>query len=131
MTLLVLSRAPSSDKGTFGILLRDGFPLCVTCEDPWKNNQQGESCIPLGLYRCVKHNGPQYQNVWRLEDVPGRDAILIHNGNTIVDTRGCILVGKSFADFSGKPGVTSSKDTLDYLRNILPDEFDLVITQPT
>src|SRR5947208_1816277 len=47
---LVLTRlsALSGPTGTFGRLAIDGVDFCVTCEQPWKNNKQGHSCIPAG-----------------------------------------------------------------------------------
>jgi hypothetical protein len=127
MTGLLLQRGPSSEAGTFGILFMEGIPLCVTCEDPWHNNITGASCIPVGKYECVKHNGTKYSNVWKLLGVPHRDFILIHNGNTINDTKGCILVGKSFGATDGLPSITDSRITLNMLRQRLPDNFTLTI----
>jgi len=43
---LTLKRCASTAKGTFGVLLHDGVPLCVTCEDPWNDNLPNISCIP-------------------------------------------------------------------------------------
>lgn len=121
--MIKLTRTDQSEQGTFGVLSMDGIPLAVTCEDPWNDNQTGISCIPDGEYLCVPHNGVHFQNVWELEGVPGRSAILIHSGNTIKDTRGCILVGKSFDG----PAVLSSRVTLDFLRKVLPKSFTLTI----
>ena len=51
----------------------------------------------------------------RLCNVSGFDGILIHCGNTIKDTSGCILVGKN----SIKGGITDSRNTFKKLYNIL------------
>lgn len=118
-----LIRVSQSAQGTFGVLLINGLPFCVTCEEPWKNNQKGVSCIPAGRYLCKKHSGPRFKDVWQLMDVPGRSAVLIHNGNTTADTEGCILVGQNYSRFSGIPGVGGSKLALEALRGYLPDEF--------
>lgn len=127
MSAYILHRTSKSDQGTFGVFSCDGRPLCTTCEDPWNDNKTGESCIPVGTYKCQKHNGKRYQGVWEVCDVPGRSAILIHAGNTIKDTRGCILVGRSFSTLGGVPSVTNSIATLEMLREVLPDSFTLTI----
>ena len=127
MNKVTLHRVLSSDKGTFGVLIYKNKPVCVTCEDPWNDNKTGVSCIPFGEYKASPHFGEKYKDVWILNGVKGRSAILIHNGNTIKDTQGCILVGEYFTDFSGNPGIANSRLTLDKLRKLLPKEFNLVI----
>lgn len=126
--LLTLTRGASGPKGTFGILAMDGEPLCLTCEDPWNENRTGESCIPPGTYRCVPHDGPRFKNVWQVTGVPGRTAILIHGGNTIRDTSGCVLCGSAFGRLDGLPGVMNSTATLNMLRATLPRTFDLKVS---
>lgn len=128
---LFLYRVASSDKGTFGVLVLDDEPLCTTCEDPWKDNKTGISCIPEGTYSAVRHNGAKYQNVWALKNVPNRDAILIHQGNTIEDTRGCILVGSGFGRYTNLPSITSSAIALDMLKKKLPANFTITIKDIT
>lgn len=128
----ILTRTEKSAKGTLGYLSdSDGKRICFTCEDPDNGNQVGISCIPAGTYLCLAFNGTKYKNVWEVTGVPGRSAILIHNGNTIDDTRGCILVGEAIAAFpNGKRGVTNSVATLNKLRGILPNSFELTIINP-
>lgn len=122
-----LHRTAQSDKGTFGVLSVDGFPLCVTCELPWHNNSRSISCIPAGTYQVAPHIGTRYKNVWQLLNVPDRTAILIHEGNTIRDINGCILVGQNFGTLRGLPAVLNSKATLEMLKTRLPNHFTLEI----
>lgn len=126
---LILYTLRSGPEGTFGNIIMDGERLCVTCEDPWDDNAKGKSCIPAGIYQCKKHSGAKYQDVWEVCNVPNRTAILIHNGNTIDDTQGCILVGSQFGTINGKQAVLNSKKTLEMLRATLPDEFILHIVR--
>lgn len=125
-----LHRSIQNEHGTFGVLSMEGKPLCVTLELPWKQNKPKVSCIPEGIYHCVPHSGQRFSNVWRLLDVPGRDSILIHAGNTVDDIQGCILVGMSFGEIKGKPAVLQSQDALDMLRRKLPKEFTLQVIDP-
>jgi hypothetical protein len=125
--MIEIVRLTKSDKGVFGALLMDGFPQCWTLEDPDNNNAKQVSCIPEGAYKVGPHSGQKYQDVWILKDVPGRDAILIHNGNTIRDTQGCILVGAKFGFLYGLPAVLDSNFALANLREKLPKNFDLTI----
>lgn len=126
---ITLNRVAQSQQGTFGVLVIDNKPVCVTCEDPWNNNQHGVSCIPAGVYECQKFNGDKFKNVWQIMNVPNREAILIHNGNDINDTHGCILVGQGFFQYEGMPAVSNSRATLELLRSTLPDTFTLTIKE--
>ncbi|MHC5541432.1 DUF5675 family protein [Singulisphaera rosea] len=123
-----LDRFKSDDNGTFGMMILEGQYLCHTCEDPWKNNAPNQSCIPAGKYSVVKYSSPKFPGVWRVENVPNRSGILIHNGNNIIDTEGCILVGDSIGYIDGLPSVLNSRKTLAMLKLQLPDDFDLTIT---
>lgn len=127
MNKVILHRVLSSDKGTFGVLIYQNKPICVTCEDPWNDNKPNISCIPFGSYKAAPHSSVKYPNVWVVNGVKDRSAILIHQGNSTKDTEGCILVGEYFTDFSGNPGIANSKLTLDKLRKLLPKEFVLDI----
>lgn len=124
-----LWRGKETAIGTLGTLTLRGKTLCYTLEEPWRNNAPGnphaetESCIPEGRYYCVPHNGARFKNVWRLLNVPGREAILIHAGNTLKDTEGCILVGMRPAP----NGVAESQAALNMLRRELPPEFWLEV----
>jgi hypothetical protein len=94
MKTLTLRRFEQGRDYTLGNLANEQGDFDIfTLEDAWKDNQKYISCIPQGLYRCVPHNGKKYKDVWRLENVPNRTAILIHAGNNVNDTLGCILVG--------------------------------------
>lgn len=131
MPYVELTRFLSNDHGTFGALHMDGQPLCVTLEDPWNDNKKNISCIPTGIYDCKKFSGAKYKDVWILENVPNRSYILIHAGNTQLDTQGCILVGKEFGNLRGRHAILRSKAALDLLRYHLPDEFTITIRSAT
>ena len=113
-------------QATFGILSGDDFPLCVTLERPWLDNAPDTSCIQAGTYACIPHNTPEKPNCWEVTGVPGRSAILIHVGNFVSDSEGCILVGTSFD--GNAPEILGSVNALNLLREKLPATFDLTIT---
>ena len=86
-----------------------------TLECPWMNNQIFISCIPDGSYPLVAFDSPEHPDCWVITPVPGRTGILIHVGNTVRDTQGCILIGQSQA-----PGrVNNSRDALRQLNYTL------------
>lgn len=118
-----LVRLKESEEGTFGVLyIRGGNHRPVyTLELPWRNNKRNISRIPAGEYRCVPHGwqgNTKFKRTWRLEAVPGRTAILIHAGNTIEDTDGCILVGLGSMEHM----VLSSQNAMDFLREEIGEE---------
>ena len=101
-----------------GRLSLDGLLLCDTLEPPSHGltsatvpktiqdiKRLGRSAIPAGVYRLVLGYSsrfsprPFYKScggglVPRLLNVSGFEGVLIHCGNTVVDTCGCILVGR-------------------------------------
>lgn len=126
---VTLKRVAYTDKGTFGVLLIDGFPQFVTLEDPDNNNAQGISCIPTGTYNVAPHDSDKFPNTYHVTKVTGREAILMHTGNSIADTSGCILIGTSYSTFGQLPGIAGSKDALNKFRSIAKrDNFTLTIT---
>lgn len=103
--------------------------LCRTLENPWIRNIIKISCIPEGKYQCKKFTGKKYKDVWIINDVNRRSYILIHNGNLEKHTQGCVLVGSNWGFLQDELAVLNSRKTLDKLRSILPNEFELEISR--
>ena len=76
-------------------LLGETIQELWSLELPWKDNARNVSCIPRGFYTCTKYSSPRYNSTYRVNDVPNRDYILFHKGNSAADTEGCILLGKA------------------------------------
>ena len=104
MKTLLLKRIAQTEDGTFGVLLMEsGIPWMLTCERPWRENASNVSCIPAGIYECKLVDSPTHGTVFEITGVPGRTNVLIHPGNTEIDTKGCPLLGRRF-------GVTQAVD---------------------
>lgn len=91
--------------------LPDGAPMCFCLEpgglrDPYPGIPAGS--YPLRL-RTVGEKHAEYNRIYaakfgigwhrgmvEIAEVPGREAIEFHIGNTIADTLGCSLAGESF-----------------------------------
>lgn len=110
-----------------GVMFINGKPECCTLELPDNNNQKNISCIPVGKYSVKKHLSPTFGNVFLIENVVGRTDILIHQGNTAEDSKGCVLVGERFGVLDDNPAVLASRDALAKIKNLLPNSFSLVI----
>lgn len=130
----LLKRFDYDDKQTLGDLIvfneRNGIEFtCKTLELAWKDNERRVSCIPEAEYTVVKRNSPKYGDHFHILDVPNRDFILVHHGNFHSDILGCVLVGNNHIDIDGDgyKDVTSSKNTMKKLNEILPEEFTLRI----
>lgn len=78
--IATLTRGPSTDQGTFGVL-RFGDQQVHTLELPWRDNLRQRSCVPLGEYECRMVRSPKFGNVYKLLSVPGRSDVLIHPAN--------------------------------------------------
>lgn len=94
MIIGCLSRFWKTDKFTLGILdiyEHDSAPLSplFTVELPWRNNERNVSCIPAGVYDCIRRDS----GVFEVTCVTERDGILFHTANTTRDIKGCIGIG--------------------------------------
>ena len=134
--ILTVDRKWKKDTYTIGRLYVDGALFCNTLEDRDRGLKQsdtlyyiqsvkvyGETAVPAGTYEVLMDVvSPKYAAVkWfrdlcggrmpRLRNVPGFEGILIHPGNTALDTCGCLLCGKN----SVVGQLTSSRDTFKAL----------------
>jgi hypothetical protein len=111
---MILFRYLKTDKYTLGALFT-GSGTFYTMEPPWKDNKRNISCIPPGEYDFVfmpKSSSGRYRNCYHILNVPGRSEILIHTGNTVANTRGCILPGKRVGSLAGHRAVLNSRSAL-------------------
>lgn len=99
--IAVLTRGPSTDEGTFGVLAF-GEQVVNTVELPWRDNVRQISCIPPGTYECAIVQSPRFGRVYEVKNVPGRSHVLIHPANFAGDAelgwttelQGCISPGE-------------------------------------
>mgnify|MGYP007090344541 FL=1 len=99
--LLEVKRLYKKDTYTIGVLMVDGEKFSDTLEDKVRDLKSekkvyGETAIPAGKYKVVMSMSSKFKRVMPyLENVPQFTGIMIHPGNIIKDTLGCILVGEN------------------------------------
>lgn len=105
---LTLQRFSGNNESTLGLLFIDGKFSCFILEDEYRAVKvKGETRIPAGTYKVLlrKEGGHHisyskkfptiHKGMLHLQDVPNFQYILIHIGNTDIDTDGCLIVGDS------------------------------------
>lgn len=115
-----LTRGHSDRKVTMGMLQIQGVehdPI-YTLENPDRITLY-DCVIPKGVYQCEPYSGTKYKDVYIVKNVPGREAILIHWGNTEKDTLGCILLGLETGKLGDAPAVKRSKEAVNYFRSLV------------
>lgn len=129
---IIRSTALSGPAGTFGEMRIDGAHFCATCEQPWNNNQEGHSCIPVGDYQLIPYDsaahGPTVVFHNPALGIYGTPAMIpsgtttarslceIHSANWPFQLKGCVAVGVQVTDIAPNGrGVTSSVATLNQL----------------
>lgn len=127
--IVSLTRAWESDKATLGMIKIRGVehdPI-YTLENP-ERESTFDSRIPEGIYRCSPYSGTKYKDVYLVNNVPGRTAILFHWGNTEKDSEGCILLGLASGMMGDDPAVMHSKLAVDLFRKLIgPRDFLLLV----
>ena len=118
---LILKRIALRSEYTIGKLYVDGEYVCDTIEDTVRDLDKdgkfangevkilGKTAIPYGRYEItMKVKSPKYSNFskysWakkydgylpRLLNVSQFDGVLMHVGNSALDSEGCIIVGEN------------------------------------
>lgn len=117
-SMITIVRSATGKYGTFGTLLVDNLPFCLTLEDPDNHNTPNVSCIPAGEYNLIAAPSKRFGAVYLyIKDVPGRSGIILgHSGNTLLDTEGCVIIGQVWGYKDGIPAVLNSQATVDKFR---------------
>ena len=122
---LQVVRTQLGKDATNGLLFIDGLFECYTLEDQYQAVKvMHETCIPEVTYSIKlwtvggfdKRYKAKYPELHRgmlwIQDVPGFEYILIHQGNTDEHTSGCLIVGDSQQDldvnFNGMVGSSAN-----------------------
>lgn len=128
---LILRRTKYSSTATLGRLYIVGMvPHWYTLEDTnrdWdkdgvldEKKVYGQTCIPFGQYIIKMQQSPHFNKLMPyLQDVPGFTSVMIHPGNTVEDTKGCILLGIDYDDSESDYTVSSSQKAFAQLYAIL------------
>ena len=108
MITLRLVRVTEYNGATCGVLCINDSPEFVTLEDAWRDNERKVSCIPVGRYKVAPRKSPRFGLTYQVMNVPERDHILFHAGNTHADTNGCILLGTNYGKVGTETGILNS-----------------------
>jgi hypothetical protein len=129
MIRLRLVRVSEYNGATLGVLCVDDCPEFVTLEDAWRDNERRISCIPVGRYKVKQNNSPRFGRTWQVMDVPERDHILFHAGNTHKDTHGCILLGMQFGKLGGETAILASRSAFSRFMDLMGNtpEGELIV----
>lgn len=127
MKLVSLQRAWDDDRVTLGMLkiYDEGYEVehdpIFTLENPLRQTTK-DNRIPSGRYECVPYNGTKYKDVYLVQNVPGRSAILFHWGNWEEDTEGCIILGSKAGMLKSRPAVMNSMNCFKKFRELIGRE---------
>jgi hypothetical protein len=122
---IVVVRDTFTENSTIGKMLIDGAFFCYTLEDTIRDVKiDGETAIPYGSYKVIVNMSNRFKVLMPLLlNVKGFEGVRIHNGNTKVDTHGCILVGAT----KSKDFIGNSKATFTKLMKKLEGQKDITL----
>jgi len=131
-----LVRVEENNKwGTFGNWIIGSYVFGVTLEPADLENRVGMSSIPAQQYFCERYSSKEHPDTFQVMDVPGRTKVLIHSGNFIEHTEGCILLaekwGKLKIDGIEKRGALNSGNTFKKFMQVMKNinMFSLTIVE--
>lgn len=127
MGLVNLIRLECNETETIGVLMIAGRATCYTLELPWRSNRHNISCVPTGTFHSYLTISPNHGKTYEVE-VPEREDILFHVGNTYHDTQGCILPGLETGKVGENRAILHSKLAMAKFLEELKDVTAFTIT---
>lgn len=112
--IILLKRTLIKDGAVLSRLSFDGFD-CAALEGV-------RTLIPAGVHKIEIGHSPKFFRRLPLiysETIPAKRGIRIHAGNSIADTKGCVIVGKYYDLETNR--LVSSKSTLNRLCSLLEE----------
>lgn len=132
---LLLTRGPPAEDCTLGKLSVTSYSW-YTLEPPWLPDLDylgGTpllSCVPPGVYALIPHDSVKHPRTFALSNPdlgvvasPAsdmRDDVLIHSGNVLADTEGCIILGLRDGMMYGQDAVLESQPAIAEFRIAVP-----------
>jgi hypothetical protein len=88
------------------------------------DNKKNISCIPPEpgselIYLCKSYKSTKYGDTYKISDVEARSGILFHRGNSVKDTKGCIILGSQFGNLAKLPVLIDSSLGFQNFKNII------------
>jgi len=130
MDILELTRKETGPGETVGILMVNKKLFGPVLEPRKMENKINISCIPTGQYFCKKYFSEKYKCAClAIYNVPGREYISMHYGNTEKDSKGCLLIGTYVGYLDGKRAVLRSMAALETLMDLVGESCHLTIKE--
>lgn len=85
--------------------LTAGLRFFYSVEQPWRDNLQGHSCVPVGRYELIPYLSPKHGATWQMHNpalnifgrapiaAHGRSYCELHSANWASQLEGCIALG--------------------------------------
>lgn len=133
MKRLLLMRLEKLDDRTLGrLIVFHGTEIeatFTTLELPWRNNENGNSCILSGYYTVEPRRSEKHGQHLLVNNTAPREMILLHAGNSPSNSSGCALIGSGFGDFDadGRREITSSRAAMKKLTALITEPAELII----
>lgn len=137
---LILTRTHRCQSSTLGTLQIVGNPYCQ-CEtlEPrsidWTRERKvpGKTAIPEGRYQIKFSWSNKFGRLMPfLQQVPQFVGVMLHPGNTVNDTQGCILIGLAPMNDPSAERLEHSASTFSLLYEMMQQEYvshhDIFIT---
>lgn len=125
--------------------------IICTLEPPNRNNAKDDpdtaineaGCISEGTYHVKRRDPKIYEDArfkdnWEILNVPNKSGVVFHSGAYWTDSKSCILTATTVIDMNPKNDVkfdknkrwlaAQGKDALKKFSQIMPSEFELIIT---